>query len=107
MRVGSEERHRSVTMAFELVEFCEPAPQPGEPFQGTSQRVMGVYDDEKDAIAIGRMRWREMRASDTADVMWWIVRVPGETLARWVADRTSDEEQVLDLTTNELVILKN
>ena len=53
------------------------------------------------------MRWREMRASDTADVMWWIVRVPGETLARWVADRSSDEEQVLDLTTNELVILKN
>ena len=46
MRVGIEERHRSVTMAFELVEYCEPAPQPGEPFQGTSQRVMGVYDDE-------------------------------------------------------------
>ena len=94
-------------MAFELVEFCEPAPQPGEPFQGTTQRVMGVYDVETDAIAIGRMRWREMRAADTPDVMWWIVRVPGESLARWVADRSSNEEQVLDLTTNELVILKN
>lgn len=93
-------------MAYELVEFCEPAPEPGHPFQGTTQRVIGAYDDEKDAIDIGRMRWREMRAADTADVMWWIVRVPGESLARWVADRSSDEEQVLDLTTNELVVLR-
>ena len=93
-------------MAFELVEFCEPAPEPGHPFTGTTERVLGAYDDEKDAIAIGRMRWREMREADTADVMWWIVRVPGESLARWVADRSSDEEQVLDLTTNELVRVK-
>ena len=105
MPVGSEERHRSVTMAFELVEFCEPAPQPGEPFQGTSQRVMGVYDDEKDAIAIGRMRWREMRASDTADVMWWIVRVPGEQLARWIADSRNGTERVLDLRSQEFIDL--
>ena len=47
-----------------------------------------------------------MREADTADVMWWIVRVPGESLARWVADRASDEEQVLDLTTNELIVVK-
>jgi hypothetical protein len=35
--------------------------------------------------------------------VWWIVRVPGEQLARWLADAGSDQEQVLDLTTNALV----
>ncbi len=93
-------------MAFELVEFCEPTPEPGQAFPGTSQTVVGVYDEEADAIDIGRRRWRAMRVSDTTDVMWWVVRVPGETLARWVADRSSADEQILDLRTNELVILR-
>ena len=93
-------------MAYELVEFCEPSPEPGRPFPGTSQTVIGVYDVESEAIEVGRARWREMRASGTKDVMWWIVRVPGESLARWIADRSSEDEQVLDLTTNELVVLK-
>ncbi len=90
-------------MAFEVVEFCEPAPQPGQPFPGTSQIVLGEFDDEKVAIDTARTRWRDMRAADTADVMWWIVRVPGETRARWVADRSSNEEQILDLNTMEMV----
>lgn len=93
-------------MAYEVVEFCEPSPEPGRPFPGTSQIVLGVFDVEGEAIALGRSRWQEMRRSDTTDVMWWIVRRPGETLARWIADRSSPDEQVLDLTTNELVIVK-
>lgn len=93
-------------MAFELVEFCEPSPEPGRPFPGTSQHVVGTYEEEAEAIAVGRARWTEMRAADTHDVMWWIVRVPGESLARWIADRSSPDEQVLDLRTNELVVLK-
>jgi hypothetical protein len=93
-------------MAFELVEFSEPTPEPGQPFPGTSQTVFGVYDIENEAIEVGRTRWQEMRASDTTDVMWWVVRVPGETLARWVADRSSADEQILDLRTNELVIVR-
>lgn len=93
-------------MAFELVEFREPTPEPGQPFPGTSQIVVGVYDLETDAIEVGRNRWKEMRASDTTDVMWWVVRVPGETLARWVADRSSADEQILDLRTNELVTVR-
>jgi hypothetical protein len=36
-------------------------------------------------------------------VTWWIVRAPGEQLARWLADGGSDIEQVLDLTTNAMV----
>jgi hypothetical protein len=90
-------------MAFEVVEFCEPAPQPGQPFAGTSETLLGEYQDEKIAIDAARTRWREMRVADTADVMWWIVRVPGESRARWVADRSSNEEQILDLTTMEMV----
>ncbi len=94
-------------MAFEVVEFCEPSPEPGRPFPGTSQEVIGTFDHEPDAISLGRERWQAMRAADTTDVMWWIVRVPGETLARWIADRSSPDEQVLDLRTNELVVVRN
>ena len=94
-------------MAYELVEFCEPAPAEGERFPGTSQTVLGTFEAEAEAVELGRQRWRAARATDTRDVMWWIVRVPGETLARWIADRSSDEEQILDLTTNELVPLRS
>ncbi len=90
-------------MAYEVVEFREPTPEPGTPFVGTQQQVIGTFDVEIDAIARGREAWELARSSDTKDVMWWIVRVPGETLCRWIADRGSAEEQILDLTTNILV----
>jgi len=90
-------------MAFELAEFCEPAPEPGKPFAGTSETVVATHDAEAEAIAHGRRLWQDARVSPTSDVMWWIVRVPGESLARWIADKGSDVEQILDLTTNELV----
>jgi hypothetical protein len=98
--------HEEEDMAFEVVEFREPAPSAGMPFQGTTEVLLGVYPTEADAIDVGRRRWREMRTVDTKDVMWWIVRVPGESLARWIADRSSAEEQILDLRTNELVVVK-
>ena len=90
-------------MAFEVVEFREPTPEPDRPFEGTQQDVIGTYDSEVDAISHGRAAWGERRMSDTHDVMWWVVRVPGETLCRWIADRWCDAEQILDLTTNSLV----
>ncbi len=93
-------------MAFEVVEFREPTPEPGRPFQGTQERVVGTFDLETDAIREGRNAWNAARTSETRDVMWWIVRVPGETLCRWIADRASDEEQILDLTTNSLIPVK-
>ncbi len=93
-------------MAFEVIEFCEPTPEPGRPFAGTTERVLGTFDQESDAIAFGRSSWESSRSTDTTDVMWWIVRVPGETLCRWIADRGNAEEQILDLTTNKLVPLR-
>ena len=92
-------------MAFELIEFREPVPVPGEPFRGTIETHLGTFDSEADAVSTGRRAWQAGRAEGTKDVMWWIVRVPGETLARWIADSASPTEQVLDLTTNTLVAL--
>ncbi len=93
-------------MAYEVVQFREPTPEPGRPFQGTLESVLGTFEAEHDAIKLGREAWEAARASETRDVMWWIVRVPGETLCRWIADRGSAEEQILDLTTNSLVPIK-
>jgi hypothetical protein len=88
---------------YELVEFVEPAFGEGGSFAGTIERVLGVYDVEADAIAAGRSAWNAFRASGSSDVAWWIVRAPGESLARWIADASSPVERVLDLRTNELV----
>ncbi len=90
-------------MAFELVEFCEPSPQEGQPFAGTLQTIIGTYDEESEAIERGRDLWKQAKDETSADVMWWIVRAPGETLARWIADKGSEDEQILDLRTNQLV----
>lgn len=90
-------------MAFELMEFCEPVPEPGRQFEGTSETLLATYDIEAQAIDHGRRVWKQARQERSTDVMWWIVRVPGESLARWIADKGSDVEQILDLTTNELV----
>lgn len=90
-------------MVYELVEFREPVPQPGQPYKGRTESVLGTYESEHVAIDHGRIAWRLGRESDSADVTWWIVRVPGEQLARWLADGGSDTEQVLDLTTNAMV----
>ncbi len=92
-------------MAFELIEFLEPAPAPGEPFRGTIETKLGEFDSEQDAVEAGRRAWKAAREQPSADVRWWIVRVPGEQLARWIADAASPTEQVLDLTTNTLVAL--
>ena len=88
---------------YEAVEFVEPAFQEGGSFAGTLERVLGVYDIEAEAIATGRSAWKAFRASGSTDVAWWIVRAPGESLARWIADAASPVERVLDLRTNELV----
>lgn len=88
---------------FELVEFVEPAFGQGAHFGGTESRVLGVFETEADAVADGRARWKAFRESDGTDIAWWIVRVPGEDLARWIADGGSPTERVLDLSTNTLV----
>ena len=87
----------------ELVEFVEPAFGEGGSFAGTRERVLGVFDVEAEAIEAGRSVWKAFRGSGSTDVAWWIVRVPGEALARWIADAGSPVERVLDLRTNELI----
>jgi hypothetical protein len=90
---------------FELIEFRESAFEFGKEFTGTHELHLGTFDGEKEAIAAGRAAWAAFRQSGSNDVAWWIVRKPGETLARWIADGASGTEQVLDLTTNRLVSL--
>ena len=91
---------------YELVEFVEPAFREGGVFQGTRERTLGVFNAEVLAIDAGRKAWTAFRESGSQDVAWWVVRTPGETLARWIADGGSPVERVLDLRTNQLVELK-
>ena len=93
----------SESATFEVVEFCEPALEPGQPFPGTSETVLGTFEDEVDAVKVGRTAWLAFRDAPTNDVMWWLVRKQGESMALWIADGHSGVERVLDLTTNELV----
>ena len=88
---------------YELVQFVEPAFQSGGTFPGTQERGLGLFDVEAEAIEVGRAAWTAFRQTGSADVVWWIVRVPGEALARWIADGSSPVERVLNLRTNELV----
>ncbi len=88
---------------YELVEFVEPAFREGGAFKDTQERTLGVFGVEALAIDAGRKAWRAFRESGSQDVVWWIVRIPGETFARWIADGGSLVERVLDLRTNQLV----
>lgn len=91
---------------YELVEFVEPAFGEGGTFRGTKERTLGVFGVEALAIEAERKAWRAFRESGSRDVAWWIVRIPVETLARWIADGGSPVERVLDLRTNQLVELQ-
>jgi hypothetical protein len=92
-------------VTYDLVEFREPAPQPGVPYEGRSETLLGRYDSENTAVEHGRLAWGVGRESESTDVAWWIVRRQGELLARWIADAGSDEEQILDLTTNTMITI--
>jgi hypothetical protein len=91
---------------FTAMQFVEPALEPGQRYTGPQETLLGTFDNEGDAVAVGRAAWNEFKARDTADVAWWIVRANDEDLARWIADSRSQFERVLDLTTNQLVELK-
>lgn len=91
---------------FEAVEFREPALQPGDRYTGPIETSLGTFEDEADAIGVAREAWKGFLANPTKDVAWWLVRVPGEDLARWIAESRSDVERVLDLTTKQLVAVR-
>ncbi len=96
---------RSPTL-FEAVEFREPALQPGERYSGPVETSLGEFEDETKAIAVARQAWRGFLENPSHDVAWWLVRVPGEDLARWIAESRSDVERMLDLTTRQLVAVR-
>ena len=91
---------------FEAVEFREPPLQPGERYTGPIETSLGRFEKEADAIDVAREAWQGFQANPTKDVAWWLVRVEGEDLARWIAESRSDVERVLDLTTNQLVVVR-
>lgn len=88
---------------YTATEFREPALEPGMPYQGPIESLIGSYPDESEAVEAARTRWKDFRMSDSHDVAWWIVRRQGEGLARWIAESRSSVERVLDLRTNELI----
>ena len=88
---------------FEAMQFVEPAFGPGESFSGTIETRLGFFTSETEAVDVARTAWEDHRASGSRDVAWWIVRVPGESVAQWIADSHSSVERVLDLTSNQLV----
>lgn len=90
-------------LGFEVVEFVEPEHKVGQRYTGPTESVIGHFSTEADAIIAARAAWKSHVARDRYEVAWWIVRVPGEQLARWIADSRSDVEKVLDLTTRQLV----
>ena len=87
-------------MAYEAVESVEPKASHGAPIV---ERVISTTATEEEAIDIARAARETFIASGSTDYAWWIVREPGMTLARWIADSTSSKEFVLDLRSGELV----
>lgn len=91
---------------YEVVQFVEPAPGSGAAALGPAETVLGRYPAEAEAIAAARAAWVSFRKERPRDVAWWLVRVPGEQLARWIADSHSDRERVVDLRTGRLVDIR-
>lgn len=87
-------------MPYEAVENTEPRDRPGAPVE---VRVLAVCDTEDEAIEAARSARAAFQATGRHDYTWWIVREPGETLARWIADSSTSKEFVLDLRSGELV----
>jgi hypothetical protein len=87
-------------MSYEAVESIDPRDHPGAP---VAETILGTYELEDDAIAVARAAREAFLESGSLDYAWWIVRVPGMTVARWIADSSSNKEFVLDLRSGELV----
>jgi hypothetical protein len=88
---------------FEAVQFVEPDFVPGIRYEGPIQTRVGAYPTEEEAVAAARAAWQDGRAHFPKRVAWWIVRRPGEELARWIADSRSPQEKFVDLTSKALL----
>jgi hypothetical protein len=88
---------------FEAVEFIEPKLPPGSPI---SERLLGVFEAEEDAVEVAREAREALDPAHSEDYVWWIVRKPGAQLAHWIADNRSHKEFALDLRSGTLVEIK-
>lgn len=86
---------------FEAVQFVEYRDKP-EP----EQTLLGDFQLETDAVEIARQKRQEFVDSGSDEYAWWVVRKKGARLANFIADSKSDKEFVLDLTTGEVVEVK-
>jgi hypothetical protein len=91
---------------FEAVQFVDPDPRNASDGLDTVETVIGVFGTEREAIETARRAWKAFKAAERSEVAWWLVRVPGETLARWLADSRSDYERVVDLRTGRLIDMR-
>ncbi|HSJ29475.1 MAG TPA: hypothetical protein VLB67_14805 [Acidimicrobiia bacterium] len=87
-------------MLYEAVENVELRDRPGAPLE---ERVLGTVASEEAAIELCREARQAFVEAGRHDYGWWIVREPGMTLARWIADSSTSKEFVLDLRSGELV----
>lgn len=88
---------------FEAIEYIEVQPSLDARNPAPSQRSLGKFDSEEEAIEIGRSARDSMIETDAEAYAWWIVRRSGARLAQWIADSHSDQEFVLDLSTGQLI----
>lgn len=88
---------------FEAIEYIEIQPNLDARNPAPSERSLGVYESEEEAIAVGRSARNSLLATSAETYAWWIVRRTGARLAQWIADSHSDQEFVLDLTTGQLI----
>lgn len=83
---------------YEAVEFVER-----ERGADPTERTLGRAPTVDEAVVIARAAWREFEASGQDLYAWWLVREPGASLARWIADNHSRKEFVLDLRSGGLI----
>jgi hypothetical protein len=88
---------------FEAVEFVEIQEKVGHPNPTPSERVIGTFADEQEAVAAGRSAKEQFHAAGRSEYAWWVVRNQGAQLANWIADSSNNQEFVLDLRTGQLV----
>ena len=87
---------------FEAVEFIE-IQEMGRPNPTPSERVLGTYADEQEAVTVGRAAKDQFHSEGRGEYAWWVVRNQGAQLANWIADSSNNQEFVLDLRTGQLV----
>lgn len=88
---------------FEAIEYIEVQPSLEARNPAPSERSLGEFETEEQAIEAGRAARAALRETTQDHYAWWIVRRNGARLAQWIADSHSDQEFVLDLTTGQLI----